>query len=89
MHIQTTGFGYIFGDEIHHDPFHVGLIRDKLTRSLVPCFGDVYDEINAACREWIPATKDGTSITFHIQSTYLTYSPQNGYLSRLRMYCDS
>lgn len=49
---------YIFGDEIHSDPFHIAVIRDKLNRSLVPRFADVYDELDAAFKDMIQANKD-------------------------------
>lgn len=53
---------HIFGHEVHEDPFHVGIIRDKLTRNLVSLFGDVYDEIGTAFHELIPANENGANM---------------------------
>ncbi|KIP02170.1 hypothetical protein PHLGIDRAFT_20514 [Phlebiopsis gigantea 11061_1 CR5-6] len=52
------GLNHIFGPEVNADPFHVGVVRDKLTRNLVPLFGEIYDEIDAAFGELIPAKEN-------------------------------
>ena len=53
---------------MHHDPFHVGLIRDKLTRNLVSCFSDICDEIDAACGGLVPASRGGSFAIFQTEN---------------------
>ncbi|KIP02162.1 hypothetical protein PHLGIDRAFT_32288 [Phlebiopsis gigantea 11061_1 CR5-6] len=52
------GFAHIFGPEVLADPFHIAVVRDKLTRNLVPLFGEVYDEIEVSFGELIPAKEN-------------------------------
>ncbi|KAI0329481.1 cytochrome P450 [Cubamyces sp. BRFM 1775] len=50
--IQTK---FTIGHETHLDPYHVDIIRDKLTRSLAAVLPDVIDELTVAVHEYIPA----------------------------------
>ncbi|KAJ8464090.1 hypothetical protein ONZ51_g9826 [Trametes cubensis] len=52
--IQTK---YTIGDTTR-DPFHVDIIRDKLTRSLPSVLPGVIDELTVAVREYIPVEGD-------------------------------
>lgn len=61
---QVIGFRHIFGVEIITDPFHIGVLRDKVTRNLAPIFGDVHNEIETSFQELIPAKGDGMLNTF-------------------------
>ncbi|KAM5543009.1 hypothetical protein V8D89_003393 [Ganoderma adspersum] len=49
---------YILGREPHDDPYHIELIRDKLTRTLPAILPDVVDEIRSAVPEYIPTHED-------------------------------
>lgn len=53
---------HTIGWEVHHDPYHVGIVRSALTRSLVERFPDVQDEIVTAFTEHIPATEGWTNV---------------------------
>ncbi|GLB33473.1 putative cytochrome p450 [Lyophyllum shimeji] len=53
---------HTMGREVHHDPYHIGIVRSALTRSLVERFPDVQDEIVTAFSEHIPATEEWTSV---------------------------
>ncbi|KAH9849220.1 cytochrome P450 [Lenzites betulinus] len=48
---------YTLGEATHEDPYHVEVIRDKLTRGLPAVFPDVIEELTLAIHEHIP-TKD-------------------------------
>lgn len=56
---QVNSFRYIFGNEINDDPFHVRIVRDKMTHNLVPIFSEVHDEVETTFRELIPANEHG------------------------------
>ncbi|OBZ79756.1 Ent-kaurene oxidase [Grifola frondosa] len=49
---------YTLGAGLDDDPYHVTVIRDKLTRNLAPLLPDVIDEIDVAFNELIPAKED-------------------------------
>ncbi|KAI0368876.1 cytochrome P450 [Pilatotrama ljubarskyi] len=53
--VQTK---YTLGPEVHYDPYHVDIIRDKLTRTLPTILPDVVDELRVAIHDHIPA-KEG------------------------------
>lgn len=50
---------YTLGRETSEDPFHVEVIKEKLTRNLGNILPDVMDEIQHAFNEYIPAEGDG------------------------------
>ncbi|CDO73010.1 hypothetical protein BN946_scf185007.g64 [Trametes cinnabarina] len=49
---------HTFGPETDEDPYHVDIIREKLTRSIPAILPDVIDELNLAVPERIPAKSD-------------------------------
>ncbi|KAH9895714.1 cytochrome P450 [Cubamyces lactineus] len=53
--VQTK---FTIGQETHLDPYHVDIIRDKLTRSLAAVLPEVMDELTVAVHEYIPAKED-------------------------------
>ncbi|KAI0354621.1 cytochrome P450 [Trametes cingulata] len=53
--VQTK---YTLGHDVHDDPYHVDIIREKLTRTLPAILPDVIDELTIAIPDHIPA-KDG------------------------------
>jgi hypothetical protein len=50
---------YTLGPDLHHDPYHVAIVRTSLTRNLGMRFLDIQDEIAASFADLIPATKGG------------------------------
>ncbi|KAL4068774.1 cytochrome P450 [Scleroderma yunnanense] len=42
---------YTLGPEIHHDPYHISVIRSQLTRSLASLYPDMRDELVASFSE--------------------------------------
>ncbi|KAI0741267.1 cytochrome P450 [Daedaleopsis nitida] len=53
--IQTK---YTLGRETSEDPYHVDIIREKLTRTLPAVLPDVIDELKVAVQEHIPTADD-------------------------------
>ncbi|KAH9895701.1 cytochrome P450 [Cubamyces lactineus] len=53
--VQTK---YTVGHEAHHDPYHVNVVREKLTRNLSAILPEIMDELTAAVHENIPAEED-------------------------------
>ncbi|KAJ3011693.1 hypothetical protein NUW54_g2086 [Trametes sanguinea] len=49
---------YTFGPETDADPYHVDIIKEKLTRSVPAILPDVVDELTLAVPEHIPAKSD-------------------------------
>ena len=41
------------------DKYHRAVIRSRLTRNVATTFDQVYDELDGALREYIPATCEG------------------------------
>ncbi|ETW81028.1 cytochrome P450 monooxygenase 51 [Heterobasidion irregulare TC 32-1] len=52
---RTLQVEYTLGPEIHHNPYHVSIIRSQLTRNLGALFPDVREEIVASFNDIIPA----------------------------------
>ena len=50
---------YTFGPESNDDPYHIDIIKEKLTRSVPAILPDVIDELNHAVPQHIPAKSDG------------------------------
>nr|BEI74071.1 cytochrome P450 monooxygenase [Trametes versicolor] len=53
--VQTK---YTLGEAIHNDPYHVDIIREKLTRGLPAVLPDVIEELTLAVRQYIPTEGD-------------------------------
>ncbi|KAI0640041.1 cytochrome P450 [Trametes polyzona] len=49
---------YTLGPDTEDDPYHVDIIKEKLTRSVPAILPDVIDELNAAVPQHIPANTD-------------------------------
>ena len=67
------------------DPYHVDIIREKLTRTLPAVLPEVVDELGLAVQEYIGARDDGgTHLHIEYMSVCLTHhSTQNGLRSKL------
>ncbi|GJE99514.1 cytochrome P450 [Phanerochaete sordida] len=52
---DLTGSPYIFGHGMIDDPWHVPIIRDRLTKHLPSAFPAIYDEISTSLRELMPS----------------------------------
>ena len=48
---------YTLGSNIAKNQYHVPIVRSQLTQALPLLVPDVYDEVVAACSEFIPITK--------------------------------
>lgn len=57
--LQFLQTKYTLGEDVHNDPFHVDIIRDKLARGLPAVLAEVIDELTVATREHIPTEGDG------------------------------
>ncbi|KAJ8454435.1 hypothetical protein ONZ51_g13027 [Trametes cubensis] len=53
--VQTR---YTVGHEAHRDPYHVNIVREKLTRNLPAILPDIMDELTVAVHEHIPMNDD-------------------------------
>ncbi|KAI0070826.1 cytochrome P450 [Panus rudis PR-1116 ss-1] len=49
---------YTLGPSIHHNPYHIAIVRSNLTRNLAALFDDVRDEIEDSFTDAIPTTGD-------------------------------
>ncbi|OCH95706.1 cytochrome P450 [Obba rivulosa] len=49
---------WTLGLEVHKDPYHITLVREKLTRSLTVLLPEVLDELDLAIKEFIPVQGD-------------------------------
>lgn len=58
---QSAQIVYTLGPEVHHDAWHISLIRGQLTRNLARLFSDMHDELAVSCSDEIPVKGDGTS----------------------------
>ncbi|KAI0654468.1 cytochrome P450 [Cubamyces menziesii] len=56
---QTLQTIYTMGADVHYDPYHIPLVRDKLTRNLPVIVPDVIDEVTVAFQEYIPGNNGG------------------------------
>ncbi|GJE99517.1 cytochrome P450 [Phanerochaete sordida] len=56
---DLTGATHIFGTRMLDDPWHIPLIRDKLTKHLASAFGDIHDEVETAFKELMPHCEEG------------------------------
>ncbi|SJL14132.1 uncharacterized protein ARMOST_17587 [Armillaria ostoyae] len=48
---------YTIGRDVFADPYHIGVVRNALTRNIATCFADVADEIQEAFNDNIPMTE--------------------------------
>ncbi len=49
----------MFGQVFHDNPYHIGVIRQQLTRHISATFPDIQDETELAFEELVPATTNG------------------------------
>lgn len=54
--MQSLAIEYTLGPAIHHNMYHVAIIRSQLTRNLGALFPDVHDEIIHSFADLIPPT---------------------------------
>ena len=59
MCVQLAFTKYSLGRQIHTNPHHVFVVREKFDRQLASIFPDVLDEMRAALSEFIPANTNG------------------------------
>ncbi|PRP86150.1 hypothetical protein PROFUN_03137 [Planoprotostelium fungivorum] len=59
---EILGTEYTLGPAIHHNAYHIEIIRNQLTKSLPLVFGDLVDELQCAFKEIIPATDEWSRI---------------------------
>ncbi|EMD41691.1 hypothetical protein CERSUDRAFT_79328, partial [Gelatoporia subvermispora B] len=63
---------YTLGVEVYKDPYHITLVRERLTRNLGNLLPEVVDELELAMREYIPTQGDewisvpGLSVMQHV-----------------------
>ena len=50
---------YTVGHEALDDPYHIDIIKEKLTRTLPAILPDVIDELKLAVPAYIPTKDDG------------------------------
>nr|BAL05134.1 cytochrome P450 [Phanerodontia chrysosporium] len=55
---SITGSTYIYGRGWLSDPWHIPIIRDRLTKHLAASFGDMYDELETVFRELMPSCEE-------------------------------
>ena len=60
MDLKLLQSKYTLGRESSEDPYHIEVIRERLTRNLGALLPDVMDEIQHAFDETIIARGDGT-----------------------------
>ena len=53
--MQSLAVEYTLGAEIHHNPYHVPVVRSQLTRNIGNIFSEVQDELSAAFTDVIGA----------------------------------
>ncbi|KIP05259.1 hypothetical protein PHLGIDRAFT_490945 [Phlebiopsis gigantea 11061_1 CR5-6] len=56
---EFIGSVFVFGNEVLRDPYHVAVIRDRLTRGAATLFAGMCDEIEAAFGDAVPADTNG------------------------------
>ncbi|KAK7049977.1 hypothetical protein VNI00_005408 [Paramarasmius palmivorus] len=57
---DSIAMEYTMGEPIHRDPYHINIVRGKLTKNLGVKFDDVRDEIVTAFADEMPATSEWT-----------------------------
>lgn len=56
---------YTLGRDPMDDPYHIDIIKEKLTRTLPAVLPEVIDELKVATEEHIPTKGDGQSPLYH------------------------
>ncbi len=56
---QIVHMKYTVGHEAMSDPYHVGIIKEKLTRMLPTVLPDLTDELAVSVQHYIPTEGDG------------------------------
>ncbi|KDQ57928.1 hypothetical protein JAAARDRAFT_34744 [Jaapia argillacea MUCL 33604] len=59
---ESLAITYTLGSNVHHDGYHIPIVRSQLTRSLAKLFPDVRDEVAAAFTDVIPPTDEWTKL---------------------------
>ena len=59
---QALQMKHTLGRDTLDDPYHVGIVRDKLTRGLPALFPALADEVMQAVADHIPATDNGAPL---------------------------
>ena len=60
---------YTFGSQIEANPYHVSIVRTKLTRSIPELFPVLHDEIVEAFSKYIPPTNGSACIILTLPPT--------------------
>ncbi|KAF7792532.1 hypothetical protein EIP86_003573 [Pleurotus ostreatoroseus] len=60
---ESINTKYMFNHSLHENPYHIAVIKERLTRHLTEAFADIRDEIAAAFSEHIPAPDNGKWIS--------------------------
>lgn len=55
--IQQLQTLHTIGPDVHHNDYHIQIIRSQLTRNLSALFPDIRDEISTAFSELIPPSQ--------------------------------
>ncbi|KAF8341137.1 cytochrome P450 [Amanita rubescens] len=56
--VETIHTDVLLGRESHDDTYHIGVVRNRLTRNIAVQFSEVHDEIAAAFAESVPTNGD-------------------------------
>ncbi|KAJ3480751.1 hypothetical protein NLI96_g8124 [Meripilus lineatus] len=59
----TLQIDHTLGPEIHHNSYHIPIIRSQLTRNIGAVFSAVKDELSLAFNEIIPPSQEWTKVT--------------------------
>ena len=61
---------YTFGDDVKKDPYHIDIMRGRMTRNLTSTFPRLREEITAAFNTIIPP-RDGKEVRLRIQCGFM------------------
>ena len=64
---QQLQIDYTLGRNIRENPYHIPIVRLRLTQALPLLVPEVYDEVVMACNEFIPIT-EGTFLNIQNMS---------------------
>ncbi|PBK74138.1 cytochrome P450 [Armillaria solidipes] len=80
---------YTLGSNIHHDPYHVDVVRSALTRNISACFPAVRDEIEVSFKDEIPETEGMSSASYIsvLFSLFSDWTKVHAYSSILQIVC--
>ncbi|RPD64678.1 cytochrome P450 [Lentinus tigrinus ALCF2SS1-7] len=66
---ETIQAKYTLGEDAFADPYHVDIIKEKLTRTLPAVLPEVVDELRLAVQEYIPAKDEGEWVKVTVMPT--------------------